>query len=168
MARCRQRSGVRGIFIGRSPGTDSILHVMLVRVSSCLAGPAGVAWQGDRVGRGENLARKEQPRRGRSSAVWWSPASCWPCPADCCRCGAITSSRISAPPAIIFWCWARGDRGRRAGAALVPQTSLARLLAAGCFLAALALLMLSVAAPPAQIWYQALALLITGCRPRAS
>jgi FHS family glucose/mannose:H+ symporter-like MFS transporter len=42
------------------------------------------------------------------------------------------------------------------------RTSLGRLLGAGCFTAGLALILLAVAAPPAQIWYQALALLITG------
>jgi fucose permease len=39
---------------------------------------------------------------------------------------------------------------------------LERILTAGSFLAALALLMLSLAAPPAQVWYQMLALLLTG------
>lgn len=42
------------------------------------------------------------------------------------------------------------------------RISLGRLLAAGCFAATIAILMLSVAAPPAQVWYQSIALLITG------
>jgi len=42
------------------------------------------------------------------------------------------------------------------------RLSLEQLLAAGCLIGALALLMLSVAAPPAQVWYQAIALLVTG------
>jgi fucose permease len=42
------------------------------------------------------------------------------------------------------------------------RLSLERLLAAGCLIGALALLMLSVAAPPAQVWYQSIALLVTG------
>jgi fucose permease len=42
------------------------------------------------------------------------------------------------------------------------RLSLERLLAAGCLIGALALLMLSVAAPPAQVWYQSIALLLTG------
>ena len=37
-----------------------------------------------------------------------------------------------------------------------------RLLAAGCFGGAVALLLLTVAAPPAHFWYQALALLVAG------
>jgi fucose permease len=37
-----------------------------------------------------------------------------------------------------------------------------RLLMAGCFLASLALLMLTIAAPPAQIWYQMLSVFVTG------
>jgi FHS family glucose/mannose:H+ symporter-like MFS transporter len=45
---------------------------------------------------------------------------------------------------------------------LSRTTSLETLLAAGYFTAALSLLLLSVAAPPAQIWYQLLALLLTG------
>src|SRR5579862_5068215 len=39
---------------------------------------------------------------------------------------------------------------------------LARLLSAGCGIGSLALLMLSVAAPPAGVWYQAIALLVSG------
>ncbi len=42
------------------------------------------------------------------------------------------------------------------------MTSLERLLAAGCFSATLALLLLAVAAPPAQVWYQTMSLFITG------
>lgn len=42
------------------------------------------------------------------------------------------------------------------------RISLERLLAAGCTMATLALLLLAVAAPPAQAWYEALALFITG------
>jgi FHS family glucose/mannose:H+ symporter-like MFS transporter len=42
------------------------------------------------------------------------------------------------------------------------RLSLEWLLAAGCLIGALALLMLSVAAPPAQVWYQSMALLVTG------
>jgi predicted MFS family arabinose efflux permease len=38
----------------------------------------------------------------------------------------------------------------------------ARVLAGGCFLGAIALLMLSLSAPPASAWFQALALLMTG------
>jgi FSR family fosmidomycin resistance protein-like MFS transporter len=38
----------------------------------------------------------------------------------------------------------------------------ARLLPAGCFAGALAMLLLSVAAPPAAVWYQNLTLLLTG------
>ncbi len=56
--------------------------------------------------------------------------------------------------------------GVAAGGALAlrcsHKTSLGRLLGAGCFTAALAVLLLSAAAPPAQIWYQTMALLITG------
>ena len=56
--------------------------------------------------------------------------------------------------------------GVAAGGALArrgaEKTSLERLLGAGCFTAALALLLLSVAAPPAQVWYQTMALLIAG------
>ena len=37
-----------------------------------------------------------------------------------------------------------------------------RILAAGCFLAAAALAMLSVAAPPSTVWYEALCVLVTG------
>jgi FHS family glucose/mannose:H+ symporter-like MFS transporter len=42
------------------------------------------------------------------------------------------------------------------------STPLARLISGGYFAGALALLMLAVAAPPAQAWYQALALFATG------
>jgi fucose permease len=56
--------------------------------------------------------------------------------------------------------------GVAAGGALARRyalkTSLGRLLGLGCFVAAVALLLLSVAAPPAQIWYQTMALLVTG------
>jgi FHS family glucose/mannose:H+ symporter-like MFS transporter len=45
---------------------------------------------------------------------------------------------------------------------LARKTPLHRLLAAGYFVAALALALLSAAAPPAQVWYQMLALLVTG------
>jgi FHS family glucose/mannose:H+ symporter-like MFS transporter len=45
---------------------------------------------------------------------------------------------------------------------LARQTSLERLLAGGYFTAALALLLLGVAAPPAQVWYQCVALLVAG------
>jgi FHS family glucose/mannose:H+ symporter-like MFS transporter len=45
---------------------------------------------------------------------------------------------------------------------LSRRISLQRLLAAGYFTAALSLVLLSVAAPPAQVWYQSLALLVTG------
>ena len=45
---------------------------------------------------------------------------------------------------------------------LAARIPLARLLAAGCADGALALLLLSVAAPPAQVWYQAAALLVSG------
>ena len=45
---------------------------------------------------------------------------------------------------------------------LARHTSLERLLAGGYFTAALALLLLGVAAPPAQVWYQCLALLVAG------
>jgi FHS family glucose/mannose:H+ symporter-like MFS transporter len=52
------------------------------------------------------------------------------------------------------------------GGALAQRWSrrleLGRLLSAGCFIAALALLMLSLAAPPAQVWYQMIALLVSG------
>lgn len=42
------------------------------------------------------------------------------------------------------------------------RISLGLLLAAGCLIGALALLMLSVAAPPAQVWNQSFALLVAG------
>jgi FHS family glucose/mannose:H+ symporter-like MFS transporter len=45
---------------------------------------------------------------------------------------------------------------------LARRTSLARLLAAGYFSAAVAVLLLSVAAPPAQPWYEAIALFAAG------
>src|SRR5580704_9055738 len=45
---------------------------------------------------------------------------------------------------------------------LTRGNSLGRLLAGGYFTAALALLLLSVAAPPAQVWYQSLALFVIG------
>jgi MFS transporter, FHS family, glucose/mannose:H+ symporter len=45
---------------------------------------------------------------------------------------------------------------------LVGKACLERLLATGYFTAALSLLLLSVAAPPAQLWYQSLALVVTG------
>jgi fucose permease len=45
---------------------------------------------------------------------------------------------------------------------LASRIPLARLLAAGCAAGALALLLLSVAAPPAEVWYQSAALLVTG------
>lgn len=51
-----------------------------------------------------------------------------------------------------------GELARR----MAGRASLAQLMASGSFGAALALLMLSVAAPPAQIWYEWLALLVTG------
>ncbi len=51
-----------------------------------------------------------------------------------------------------------GELARRLG----RGASLMQLLSAGCFGAGLALLMLSVAAPPAQIWYEWVALLVTG------
>jgi hypothetical protein len=48
--------------------------------------------------------------------------------------------------------------GKKLRAILAP----ARLLAAGCFAGALSVLLLSVGAPPAPVWYQQLALLLTG------
>jgi fucose permease len=45
---------------------------------------------------------------------------------------------------------------------LTRKTSLERLLAAGYFVAAVALLLLAVAAPPAETWFQSLALLVSG------
>lgn len=45
---------------------------------------------------------------------------------------------------------------------LARTLPLERLLAAGYFFAAVSMLLLSVAAPPAQVWYQMAALLITG------
>jgi fucose permease len=42
------------------------------------------------------------------------------------------------------------------------HTPLEKLLASGCFAAALSLLLLAVAAPPAQVWYQTMALFVTG------
>ena len=45
---------------------------------------------------------------------------------------------------------------------LARQTSLERLLAGGYFTAALSLLLLAVAAPPAPVWYRFLALLVSG------
>ncbi len=45
---------------------------------------------------------------------------------------------------------------------LARHTTLARLLAGGYFSAALALLVIAVAAPPAQAWYRALALFVGG------
>jgi FHS family glucose/mannose:H+ symporter-like MFS transporter len=45
---------------------------------------------------------------------------------------------------------------------LSRHASLERLLAAGYFSAAVSLLLLAVAAPPAQVWYQSLALLASG------
>ena len=45
---------------------------------------------------------------------------------------------------------------------LARTVPLERLLAAGYFLAAVSMLLLSVATPPAQIWYQMAALLVTG------
>jgi MFS transporter, FHS family, glucose/mannose:H+ symporter len=45
---------------------------------------------------------------------------------------------------------------------LARNTSLERLLAVGYFTAAVALLLLTVAAPPAQTWYQCLALFVSG------
>ena len=45
---------------------------------------------------------------------------------------------------------------------LARTIPLERLLAAGYFFAALSMLLLSVAAPPAQVWYQMAALLVTG------
>src|SRR5665213_1525642 len=45
---------------------------------------------------------------------------------------------------------------------LARRASLEKLLAGGCFMGAIALLMLSVAAPPAQIWLQLIALLVAG------
>ena len=56
-----------------------------------------------------------------------------------------------------------GVAGGGALARRIARTwSLERLLAGGCFTAALALLLLSMAAPPAQIWYQLVAMLVTG------
>ena len=52
--------------------------------------------------------------------------------------------------------------GGIAGQRLTRRAPLARLLSGGYFAAALALLMLAVAAPPAQAWYQSLALFVTG------
>ena len=45
---------------------------------------------------------------------------------------------------------------------LARTTRLERVLSAGCFFGALALLLLSVAPPPAQVWYQMIAMLVTG------
>ncbi len=45
---------------------------------------------------------------------------------------------------------------------LARSISLQRLLAGGYFTAAAALLLLAVAAPPARVWYQSLALFVTG------
>src|SRR5882757_5906428 len=45
---------------------------------------------------------------------------------------------------------------------LARTTRLERVLSAGCFTGALALLLLSVAPPPAQVWYQMIAMLVTG------
>jgi fucose permease len=45
---------------------------------------------------------------------------------------------------------------------LAGNISLARLLAVGYFSAGVSLLLLAVAAPPAQVWYESLALFITG------
>jgi len=45
---------------------------------------------------------------------------------------------------------------------LRQRYALERLLAAGCFAGALALLLLSLAAPPARYWFQSIALLVTG------
>jgi hypothetical protein len=49
-----------------------------------------------------------------------------------------------------------------AGHRLRAQLAPARLLSAGCFAGALSVLLLSVAAPPAAVWYQDLALFLTG------
>ncbi len=45
---------------------------------------------------------------------------------------------------------------------LARQMSLDRLLGSGCAASALALLLIAFAAPPAQVWYQTLALLVAG------
>jgi fucose permease len=45
---------------------------------------------------------------------------------------------------------------------LAHRASLEKLLAAGCFMGAIALLLLSVAAPPAQIWLQLIGMLVAG------
>ncbi len=45
---------------------------------------------------------------------------------------------------------------------LARAIPLERMLAAGCILASTSILLLSVAAPPAQVWYQMIALLLTG------
>src|SRR4029077_9840391 len=45
---------------------------------------------------------------------------------------------------------------------LARETALERLLAGAYFIAALGILLLAVAAPPAQAWYQFLALFVTG------
>jgi fucose permease len=45
---------------------------------------------------------------------------------------------------------------------LARRNSLQHLLASGCFIATLALMLLSFAAPPAQTWYQLSSLLVTG------
>ena len=51
-----------------------------------------------------------------------------------------------------------GELARRMG----RRVSLSQMLSGGCFGAALALLMLSVAAPPAEVWYEWLSLVVTG------
>lgn len=45
---------------------------------------------------------------------------------------------------------------------LVNAAPLERLLAAGCFMAAVSMLLVSVAEPPAQLWFQMATLLVTG------
>jgi fucose permease len=52
--------------------------------------------------------------------------------------------------------------GGMLGLRLARTIPLERLLAAGYFFSATSLLLLSVASPPAQVWYQMLALLVTG------
>ncbi len=44
----------------------------------------------------------------------------------------------------------------------MPRWRADRTLTVGCFAASLSLLMLSIAAPPAQVWYQALCIFVTG------
>lgn len=161
-ARSRQRTGVKGIIILRS---DKIL--------------TEETWQSPHFP-GCGWVRLGAARLGKAQMGRWTRYHAGVARAGVLRAFLISGFLLALPGGLLpLWGYhihpefgIAGDYFLALGAGMAGSMALSRILVrrlradrvlmGGCFAASIALLMLTIAAPPAQIWYQMLCVFVTG------